>query len=184
MNLFNLALIPLDPNMSKMCIELARKKIPVANGYLLGPAAHPHVTVSQLAAEPDDLPTLWQSVQELGELHLQTITLDGLCVRPGSGIHAGNYWVQLAVYPTSSLTMLQEQVCRGLEKLKIRGLTPQDAYCPHLTLGRVLNENQISVDGLDLSPEIMRQHSFSLTLGSSDANGVYLEKLYPKDWMC
>ncbi|HEY9733041.1 MAG TPA: hypothetical protein V6C89_14075 [Drouetiella sp.] len=170
---YNLALVTTDKVFNQKCIELAQTNLQsISNQYLLGIGAQPHVTLCQYTSDVSP-EKVWLSVSEYHGARFP-VKFDHVYVRPGKGEHAGFYWVGLAIQDNqSTLSRLQQVMSDKLATLGIATETESSSYFPHLTWARCLSEHPIAftrLPNLDLwSPAC----DFQLSIGLSNANGVY-----------
>lgn len=177
---FNFALLPESENLSLACLDLAQKNFAdKADGYLLGESVLPHITLCQFEwqAELEQLRLLWRSMQNL-DLAPVELKFEHLYIKPGTAMHRGKYWIGLAVKLVATLAQLQRSVYEELEKLGIQGKTLPEAYFPHLTLARCHYTEPPHLTFMPPEEFWSDEYGFVLSLGRSDENGVYRERLY------
>lgn len=176
-NHFNLALFPDDEQLMRACIDLAQANFAdQASEYLLGEQAWPHITLCQFEAEVEKLSTIWTAVEDL---QVPEVNFRHIYVMPGLQLHEGKYWVGLAVDQTRALLDLQKTVYRNLKDCQIQSTTDPESYFPHLTWARCHGNKPVYITSLPPKELWQDRHLFSLSLGRSDRNGVYQERLYP-----
>lgn len=179
---FNLALVPACSEFQLSLVELARRNLKQADGYLLGPQAIPHVTICQFRAEEKRLLTIKAELEidRTGEnifVQPQLLSFSHFYIKPGNLQHSGKYWVGLAIREREHLTELHLSTAAALQRLTLEVLTVGD-YFPHLTLGR-MPPGAISLESLP-PPEsdfFRTAQNFHCKLGLSNENGVLLRVL-------
>lgn len=177
---FNLALFPEDRDLIDTCICLAQENLcGVADQYLLGKDAWPHVTLCQLETETAKLAEIWHSVQPLLQEPI-ILQLKRLYVQFGADENTGKYWVGLIVSPEPALLVLQAAVYQKLLELGIESRTVPEKFFPHLTWARCTQAKPLVISQYPPSSLLDKRHAFKLSLGRSDEHGVYHERLYPK----
>jgi 2'-5' RNA ligase len=175
---FNIALLPTDENFVQSCIQMVQANLKdQAVGYLLGEHTYPHITVCQFAAEHDQLEKIWSSIEAIQPKPMK-ISFGHIYVLPGRGAHLGKIWVGLTVVKSTPLVGLQKSVYEALQQLGIQGSTKVSNYTPHLTWARLDGEKPVTIPKMPPQELWQSQHAFNLTIGLSDASGVYQECLY------
>jgi len=174
---FNIALFPNSADCVNTCVELAQANlVEWADEYLLSKNAWPHITLCQFQAASQKLSDIWSSVRLL-QSGLLSLRFHHIYIWPGMEEHLGRYWVGLAVVPEASLIRLQKAVYDHLLDLGIRSETAFTTYFPHLTWARCRG-NKPTISTMPMQDFWERTYSFSLSLGRSDKNGVYHERLF------
>lgn len=147
----------------------------MSDGYLLSETVHPHITLTQFETEdPKLLSTLWDNIQEY---KIQPLMPDliGFSFKKGKNEHKNFYWAQIAVERESNIVAMHFQMLDILKKYHLVSLIDsEDIYKPHLTLARINLRKPIPV----WPEDILKSSLFKITLGASDQNGRYLEKIY------
>ncbi len=151
-----------------------------ADGYCLGDCSIPHITLAQAYFDSThnfDHIVNGLSLLEVGE---NSVYPEDSRYREGSGIHMDKLWYEIVIQKTPFLIDLQQSVFSILKKNGGNILTKGGAdYSPHITFARlgVLHSlNDISVPQEYLSVISKPKLSFGL----SDANGQFLEILWPQ----
>jgi 2'-5' RNA ligase len=176
---FNIALLPTDENFVHNCIQLAQANLKdQSTGYLLGEHTYPHVTVCQFTAEHSQLGTIWSSIESMQREPLK-LSFGHIYILPGGGIHADKVWVGLTIVKIAALINLQKSIYEKLLQLGIESSTKASSYTPHLTWARCDRNKPITISIMPPPELLQSQHTFSLTIGLSDVNGVYQECLFP-----
>jgi len=178
---FNVALLPQDDNFALACIDFAQANFSKqASEYLLGSEAFPHVTLCQFEFETEleQLRTLWLAMEDLQTMPIP-LKFRHLYIKPGAEIHKNNYWVGLAVEQVSNLSALQKSVYERLAHLGIQGKTLPQSYFPHLTWAHCGNDKPPRLAFMPPNNFWINDHLFAISLGRSDKNGVYHERIYP-----
>ncbi|MDR3612975.1 MAG: hypothetical protein P4L53_05360 [Candidatus Obscuribacterales bacterium] len=177
---FNVALLPLDENLECACVDFAQANFAAqASEYLLGSLALPHVTLCQFEFEGgrDQVHSVWVALKNLQSMRIH-LNFRYMYIKAGAAIHEGKYWIGLAVEPNERLSALQKTVYEKLHDLKIEGKTLPQSYFPHLTMARCDNDKPPRLASLPPNEIWMTDYFFSVSLGISDENGVYRERLY------
>jgi 2'-5' RNA ligase len=178
---FNIALFADSDDLISSCTGLARDNLASqADGYLLGEDAWPHVTLCQFSLDPKDVASIWSAVELLARQPI-LLSFHHLYMMPGVQEHTNKTWLGLAVTPSAEILKLQKSIYEKLHDLKIQSTTPPDSYFPHLTWGRIDASQGASIAHFPPQNIWRDRHSFSLSLGRSDVNGIgiYHERLYP-----
>jgi hypothetical protein len=170
---YNIALLPIDAAARCAFVVLARANFAaVHDGYLLGPAALPHITLCQFEAEDEEAAVGgFRSWRDKGDLRLQ---IREFRLRPGVSAQFGWLWAEFVVEHRPAL-FLQQKSC--VEHLKAAGfavLTQVATYNPHLTLAR-LAEGAREVP--PPNPPYRHRLGFRPALGPSTENGVFVREL-------
>lgn len=174
---FNLALIPEDNEFREQCIELAQSNCKqLADGYLLGEEALPHVTVCQFTAAPGDLPHIWTNFSDLKD-ELQSILFRHIYIQYGKEDMLGKLWMGLAVTYEPALTELQKRCFERLLKIGIQSGNTPERYFPHLTFARCDATKTPSVQKAPPISLWLTRYAFRLTIGESDELGRYHKRL-------
>ena len=180
MQRYNIALLPLDAELSGYCVRFAQENFArQQDGYLLGNGAVPHVTLCQFHAEAALLPALWQKLQALNGRKRYALCFNAFYCSPGRDEHHGMSWAGFAVAPQEDLGALQTGVHDVLAAQNLTPLTGKGlSYFPHLTLARL---DVLAIPALQSWPDTEfweQPHGFGLSLGLSDENGVYQHCLH------
>ena len=173
---FNIALFPQEGVLLSQCIDFAQANLKKqADGYLLGPSAYPHVTLCQFKTKPARIKEIWSAVEGL-QLEPMLVGFTHVFLWKGKEKHLGKHWVGLAVQKDQALIELQRKVYETLDKLGAEpGNLPAD-YVPHLTFARCSSPVK---DFSELPPAFWHKpYPMGLSLGRSDENGVYSERLF------
>lgn len=169
-------IIGLNPLIPLPYFTIAQKLFSdVSDGYLLSETALPHITLTQIELEEKkDIKALWDTIKEY-KIQSFVPKLIGMSFIKGLHQHKGFYWAQIAVEREPILMEMHYQILAALEKHRLTSIIDSgDIYKPHITLARIKLLSPIS-----LWPEnILESSVFKLTLGKSDQNGRYIEKLY------
>lgn len=177
-NFFNIALLPADESLDYSCTYLAQTNFKErSNEYLLGANAHPHITVCQFGAQPEQLDQIWSSIENLQAEPLK-LNFGHIYIRPGVGIHSGYTWVGLTVMNAAKLIKLQKSIYETLVQLKIVRDAKLGDYSPHLTWARCEAHAPVTISVMPPEELWRNQHAFNLTIGISDINGIYQECLF------
>lgn len=177
-NHFNLALYPLDDELSTLCTKFAQDNFAGrASEYLLGNDALAHVTLCQFEAEPEIIADVWKTISPCC-LEPIALNFQHVYLKVGEGMHEGYFWVGLPVSGTEELSALQKTVYDGLAALGINAKTLPASYSPHLTLARLPNSESVALRGAPPRVVFAQSHPFVLSLGRSEAVGIYRECLY------
>jgi 2'-5' RNA ligase len=175
---YNIALYPCDGVFLKTCVDIAQTHLrQVADGYLLGAKADPHVTLCQFLGEPDELEKIWQLILPVRKDPV-SVMFQHVYVLPGSGMHEGYNWVGLSALADSAIIILQGTVYELLFSIGIESSTKVETYFPHLTWARCRSSELLSVP-IPKAELFNAPHRFELTIGMSDVNGAYQGRLYP-----
>lgn len=177
---FNIALLAEDPELTKLCIDLAKENFAhQADQYLLGAEALPHVTLCQFEAEPEPerLDEIWSAMEKLKPAPLD-LKIHSLCIKPGNAQNQGTYWAGLSVGLTPELKALQQKVSEALTDLNIQGTTMPQTFFPHITWVRCEYRNPPCLTRMPPLTLFENSYRFSITLGRSNQYGVYKEQLY------
>ena len=174
---FDVALYPQDESFRKECIRLARTNLSDrADGYLLAEDAFPHVTLTLFQSEEEKLAEIWKSITSLQskplELNFTHIYIDPDMHTPGL------LWVGLAVRPHAELSQLQQAVFDKLGSMGIVGRTKPETYFPHVTWSRCRDTVPFSLKELPSVAFYQKSYHFEMTIGRSNENGVYRERMY------
>ena len=179
---YSLALLPCHHSLAEFCTGFAQENFSKLNdGYILGPQALPHITLCRFMAEPSQLDVLWQETANRCGGDKLTLGLSQIYFGKGKAEHQGYIWAGFAVTRDAKLSMLQASI---YALLRLQGLTPLiltgDAYLPHMTLARLRGANLLpSISWPE--PSFWNQpYDFMLSLGQSDALGIYQSRLYPE----
>lgn len=178
---FNVALFPEDETFAQTCVDLARENLlDQASEYLLGDGALPHITLCQFETKGElvELQTLWLAIQSLQSVPI-SLKLEHLYIRPGTEIHENNYWVGFAIEKTEALNALQNSVYKQLAHVGIEGKTLPQSYFPHLTWARCNYADPPILTSIPPKNFWKDDYLFAMSLGRSDQNGVYHERIYP-----
>jgi len=180
---FNVALYPQEPALQALLTNIAVKNL---NGqtdqYLLGKQALPHITLCQFTGHKDCADEVWAAVQDLAKQSI-TVQFSHIYIKAGDDhLHRGKNWVGLSVVPDNflpdSLSYLQGQVDARLRETNVTILTDSTKYFPHLTFGRLSRSCAITISSMPAAEFWQKKYQFQLTLGRSNANGVYVERLF------
>jgi len=177
-NFFNIALFPEDENLVSTCIQLAQTNLKdQSSEYLLGENAWPHVTLCEFISEQGQLAKIWSSIESMQTEPL-LLNFEYIYILPGHGIHSGKTWVGLAVAKPAELVKLQKSIYEKLLQLGIEGATKIETYFPHLTWARCDGNKPITISAMPPQELWQKQHAFNLSIGLSDMNGAYHERLF------
>jgi 2'-5' RNA ligase len=176
---FNIALYPKDPALAETLTALAARNLSgQTDQYLLGKHALPHVSLGQFVGELVQAREVGSSLETLAPEPLG-LQFSHIFIRPGLGkLHQGKNWVGLAVVPTKALIDLQLTVYGRLRQMGIECSTDPDKYFPHLTFGRLARACAITISAMPPADFWQVQHPFEISLGKSNQNGVFIERLY------
>lgn len=139
----------------------------VSDGYCLGGAVWPHVTLCQFqgAQLPDGIESMSLSCP------VYPLTFG---VRPGKGAHVGYNWLELVVAKTQAISEAQKKVFSFLNAQGYVSSTEiGDRYHPHITLARVPAHAALPADMEAILSLIIPYPDCPLEFGFSDANGQY-----------
>jgi hypothetical protein len=175
---FNVALFPDEAEFRDTCVRLAQANLKdLADHYLIGKGALPHITLCQFHAPQSQLSTIWTMLSHLSPKTL-AVLFHHLYILPGKKTDLGGFWVGLTVQAEPDLVDLQKAVYDSLGEQGIKRITAPANYFPHLTWANC----PAGVPALSVMPPEdfwTRRYKFSLSIGQSDAAGVYHEKLFP-----
>ncbi len=172
MQRYNMVLVPQDEHFTAQAISQAQALFgPVAQGYLLGVAALPHVTLCQFyAPSPAMACALFEAIQPLDDLPL---SLTAFHFREGTKTHQGFYWAEYLTNRPPQLLEAQKKAVSIIEKEGCHSLTSSASYAPHLTLARVQDPRPtLTVQGIFSEPFFCRY-----AVGVSTENGALMEVL-------
>jgi 2'-5' RNA ligase len=178
---FNVALLPEDDNFALACVDFAQANFSErASEYLLGTEAFPHVTLCQFEIETElkQLRTLWLAMESLQRMPI-SLKLGHIYFKPGVETHENKYWVGLAVEKIPRLSALQNSVYEQLAHFGIQGKTLPQTYFPHLTWARCDYDKPLRLAFMPPEDFWKNDYLFAISLGRSDENGVYHERIYP-----
>ncbi|MGB4102229.1 MAG: hypothetical protein WBK91_10040 [Alphaproteobacteria bacterium] len=181
-NHYKLALLP-DNSLETACGAYAQRHFKTqADGVLLDRESLPHVTLCRFAATPEQLPDLWQeAVRHFGRGKI-ALAFAELYFRKGRAAHDDHIWAGFGMLRDSNLVVLQASVYALLRLRGLMPLTPTgDAYIPHLTLARLRADAPLPHVSWPEGDLMRRLHDFRLSLGVTDANGVYQRRLFPEN---
>ena len=156
----------------------ARHFSDIADGYLIGTNCVPHLTLCQIY---HDKPQPRALRRDLGTIAVpaETIRLEAVTHRTGTGPHDGFTWLEFQITPTPEwVADMKFEVETILRKYDIPSLTAFGPdYRPHVTLCRM----KTSGDVINVAPNIftIEPAQMHFSLGSSDANGQ-VQKIYWK----
>ena len=172
---YNIALLPVDSGVNEILTAYAQTHFAVlAEGYLLGDRALPHVTLCQFYA-PDDAIAhhVFDGWKE--KAFPTAISVQSLYLKSGTDAHAGQYLVGLTVTATPELIDAQYACHTHIAAQGLQTLTPSERFVPHITLASLRREPH-TLAAFDI-PSL--PHSFAVTLGLGQANekGVFLHQL-------
>jgi len=174
---YNVALYPCDGSFLKACVDIAQANLKeVADEYLLGNNACPHVTLCQFAAEADELEKIWQLIVPAWKGPL-SVKFEHVYVLPGEGMHKGFTWVGMSALADSAIIILQGTIYELLFSVGIESSTKMDTYFPHLTWARCRGSEVLCVP-VPKTELFDLPQGFELTIGVANANGAYQERLY------
>ena len=182
MPLYNIALCPDDPEFAAACVAAAQKQYAaVKHGYVLAPGtALPHVTLCQFESTGVDLEKLWESVRRVAVSHIKLV-LNSTYMLLGNNENTGFVWAGIGVVRSRQLVESQKQVFNRLGEQGVASTNDLgEHFWPHLTFARMREADAVKCGAP--WPKEMLSHEprdFSLTLGLSDENGVYLKKIFP-----
>ncbi len=179
LNHYNLALYPEDSAFASLCIELAQTNLSqLADNYLLGSDALPHVTVCQFLAPGHLMPDIWALFAEDAHQPL-SLSFRHLYVQYGKAELEGKCWVGLAVRPESTIREFQKNAFAKLLEFGIEGRNFPDTYFPHLTFARCDATKPVVITYPPPQVTWLERYSFRLTLAQSDEHGRYHRQLRP-----
>ena len=175
---FNIALFPMEQKLLDDCVHFAQANLSLAaDGYLLGNDAWPHITLCPFVTDVNHLPKIWSSTMDLQKQPL-SLRFDHLYIKPGVSEHSGKYWVGLAVEREPRLIELQAEIYVILTDHGIEPLTEPSTYFPHITWARCDGMSAPTLRNFLDQEFWQRSFSYTMSLGKSDSNGVYRERLY------
>ena len=107
---FNIALLPIDAAVRRAFVDLARSDFAaVADGYLLGAGALPHITLCQFDASSEQAAIeVFHSWEGKKDLDLQ---IEKFRLRKGSPPHLGKLWAEFVVEQRPALLEQQKNAC-------------------------------------------------------------------------
>lgn len=180
---FNLALYPLDEEINSLCAKFAQDNFASkASQYVLGNDALAHVTLCQFECDPDPekLGAIWNKISALRTEPLE-LSFQHIYLKHGEGMHQGYFWVGLPVNGSEVLSTLQKEVYDALGAFGISGKTQPASYFPHLSLARIPSGESAALKGAPPRKVFAQSHPFVLSLGRSEAVGMYRQCLYRHD---
>jgi 2'-5' RNA ligase len=174
---FDVALFPKDESFRKECIKLARTNLgDRADGYLLAEDAFPHVTLTLFQSEEAKLAEIWK---DMAALQSKPMELNFTHIYIDPDMHTSGFlWVGLAVRPHAELTHLQQAVFDKLGSMGIVGRTKPETYFPHVTWSRCRDTVPFALKELPTVEFYKKSYPFEMTIGRSNENGVYRERMY------
>ena len=175
---FNIALWPDDESLLQECIRLAQLNCSeIADQYLIGDHACPHVTLCQINAETDELENIWAAIQSVHPKQL-SLSFNQFYIKPGQNELEGYYWVGVGVRRAAEIINLQKTIYDQLLSLNLESRNKPLGYTPHLTWARCKGDSPQPIKYFPSNEFWSKSYTFSLSLGRSDKHGVYHERLF------
>jgi hypothetical protein len=170
---FNIALLLIDAAVRRAFVDLARSDFAaVADGYLLGAGALPHITLCQFHAPSEqaaiDVFHSWEGKKDL-DLQIENFRL-----RKGSPPHSGKLWAEYLVEQHPALLEQQKNCVQHVKQAGLEILTNVTPYSPHLTLARIADT---VADVPSPDPPYRHRLAFRPAIGAASENGVFVKEL-------
>jgi 2'-5' RNA ligase len=170
-----LAFIPTNPELVKHCVATAQNFSSIAQGYMLGDQAQPHVTVCHFDAEHSMLAPFWAACSVNAPLILP-LHFDGYYAKPVDE-NGMLYWLGFSILRDHTLITAQRRIIALCAERQITTHTlPNDGYFPHLTLARVQVGSSMPVLPLQNKDHWAQDNSYELSIGLSSPEGRYISR--------
>lgn len=169
---YNIALLAENPlPFQKVANDLF---LDVSDGYLLSDNSLTHITICQFVTDNQTIPEkIFKDVQTLNIKHYNPKML-GFSFQKGPKKHEGFYMAQIFIEREPALMTIHNRTLDILRDFGINCLNDHaELYKPHITLARIKLIKPIPI----WHDSILNSARFKLTLGLSDQNGQYLQKV-------
>lgn len=167
MNIFNIALVPRV--ISLKVIEYARYFSSISDGYLLGEASLPHVTLYQFKGNEDELARIVSELEAVDIRRSLVLRFEEFsCITFDHEV----YWASLMPDKVHELTEMHGLIANLINH------PVKKNYDPHMTLMSTRDRDyELVVDSLRLDYTPLCDE-FILSIGRSDEIGQYLELIH------
>ena len=141
-----------------------------AEGYILGPKSHPHITLGQFYADAEIVALIKSEALSLRDYPQPNFTGFSFIQDRQD---ASFWWAELAVARAPALMLLHNKIVDNLTQKNIPCINDSgDLYRPHITLARVKKQHLSH-----LNADLLQDRPFRLAIGSADDLGQFIEIL-------
>lgn len=167
-------IIGLTPKVTLPYVAAAQELFSdVSDGYLLADSVYPHITLVQFeTVHSSQVKLIWEEIASNHTLFQPQLI--GINFIKGLGEHSKFYWAQIGVERDPILMSAHHQMVDLLKHHQLDCLIDSgDIYKPHITLARIKLLKSIPMWPMN----ILEPSFFNITIGESDKNGRYLNKV-------